>query len=56
MHTKEGKSLRLVNYREILLSLQLVLQFLQLATHLLLLPGTQPTICQLLLLANYPQS
>lgn len=44
------------NYREILFCLQLVFQFLQLATHLLLLPGKQPTTCQSLLLTNYPQS
>lgn len=43
------------NYREILFCLQLVFHFLQLATHLLLLPGKQPTTCQSLLLANYPQ-
>lgn len=41
------------NYREILLSLQLVPELLQLDTHIVIVPGTAPTICQsLLLLAN----
>lgn len=45
------------SYREILLSLQLVPELLQLDTHIVIVPGTAPTICQSLLLpllANDP--
>lgn len=43
------------SYREILLSLQLVPELLQLDAHIVSVPGTAPTICQsLLLLANDP--
>lgn len=44
------------SYREILLSLQLVPELLQLDTRIVIVPGTAPTICQslLLLLADDP--
>lgn len=34
------------SYREILLSLQLVPELLQLDVHIVIVPGTAPTICQ----------